>query len=37
MKKEKSEKRKDLEKDSKLMDFYSAKVKKAIQHGKKKK
>lgn len=35
--KEKSEKRKDLEKDSKMMDFYSAKIKKAIQHGKKKK
>jgi hypothetical protein len=35
MKKEKSEKRKDLEKDSKMMDFYSAKVKNAIKKKKK--
>lgn len=31
MKQKKSEKRKQLEKDSRLIDFFSAKVKKAIK------
>jgi hypothetical protein len=34
MKKEKSEKRKQLEKDAKLMSFYEAKTKKAIKKKK---
>lgn len=35
MKKEKSQKRKNLEKDSKVMKFYEAKLKKALKSTKK--
>lgn len=35
MKKEKSEKRKQLEKDSKMLDFYSHKIKKILKKKKK--